>query len=68
MGGERRTCVWNLPHIQQLSKVGGADHRDVSYNISCVSTGVQANLLDPIGVASDIQAQVEVKGVPTSKD
>ena len=43
----------------QLPKVCGADHEDVCCNVSCVSTGVQVNPTDPVGVESDNQVQVE---------
>ena len=55
--------------MQQLLKVGGRTYcGDVCYNVSCVSTGVQVDLLDQVRVGSDIQELVEVETVPSSKD
>jgi len=64
----RRTYVRYLAHVKQLLKVGGEDHGIVCYAVSCMNSGVQINLLGPVGVAADIQVQVEVDAVPISKD
>ena len=53
--------------MQRLPNVSDADHGDIWYNVSCVSTSEPVNLLDQEELASDIYVRDEIEAVYSSK-